>query len=370
MRRSPPLAKMSTGSLSRSQAMHNDMHHPLPTPPHRKRRAPARLLVALVLCVVLTTTFPTPTIAGDPSPPIAALPPGAPAAASDPSGAMLWVYVVALVLSCGMFGLYFLKRARQRRAFLALDTTPAPRPLRSHAPPSEPGLAAMTAHPAPQPGGGNPAMLTEQLRRALIATRAPEETHRECPTCQRRFASWMSVCPFDATPLHTTGVVREPGAEEETLGRMMCTTCDRRYGPDATFCPHDATRLSPDTLEASRGAPTFYVCRACGHSSANPDATCACSAPERIRLDASQTGHKALALPISVCPVCHEHGALGQTHCAHDGEVLVPMTTIQAGVFPDTGHGSRRKICPQCGTRHGGAQTFCCHDGARLRDLH
>lgn len=280
---------------------------------------------------------------------------------------MLWVYVTALVFSMVLMGLYWARRARQRREFLAMD---APT-LRLPVAPAQ-GVGEPTVTPVQsgvRAAGGNPA-LAEQLRRALVAAPRVEEIQKECPTCSRRFASWMMVCPFDAATLRTPGATRARMPGETPLPRRACPECARRFEPDVVICPFDGADLAEDTLEDAARATTRYACRACGahREGISPSEGC-CEAPEPVRLDPSRSDARAPTLPLSACPRCHTYGALGQTHCPHDGELLLPITTIQASTFPSTGYGPRRKVCGRCGTRFGGAARFCCHDGARLRPL-
>lgn len=281
---------------------------------------------------------------------------------------MLWVYVTALVVSVVLMVLYWARRARQRRTFMAIDAPPFRLPV---VPPPSVGEPTVTTVPTgARAVGGNPATLTEQLRRALVAAPRLEETHKECPECRRRFASWMAICPFDAATLRTPGVARARMPGETPLPRRACPECARRFELDAVVCPFDGAELAEDTLEDAARAPVRFACRACGaHRQGVEVSEGCCDAPEPIRMDPSQAGTRTPALPMGACPRCHTYGALGQTHCPNDGELLLPITAIQANTFPATGYGPRRKLCGKCGARFGGEARYCCHDGARLRPI-
>ena len=279
---------------------------------------------------------------------------------------MLWVYLLSIASAFGLFAVYAWRSVEQRRAFESgMDT------MFVEEPPPIVTIANPTPRRAPtlgeQLGLSGALALRTQAETPLFTLRG-DGPPKECPVCQRQFASWMVVCPHDAATLRPPKqrTMRRAGPSSKELGRARCPKCERRYPMGTLFCTHDGESLVEDTT--TDAAPVF-VCRSCGRHAPELDSEPCCDDVDRITLDPRETTSRGPAIALLACPRCHTYGALGSIQCAHDGEFLVPASTLPAHTHAPTGYGPRRKLCPVCGTRFSGASSFCCDDGSRLKPL-
>lgn len=345
------------------------------------RRTQTRTSFALValLCVALWLG-PGDVRAQTPAPlpdlPAASSPARVTPAASPSSGAIAILF--AAIASLGLLALWLVRRAWQRPDLTSDDTfeplTPAPLIARPSAPPPARQLirAAAAERGLVSAGGAAPKLAAELL---MLASRA-EERKRECPSCKRRWSSWMVVCPVDGAslgPVQQTRAPRIVGRGEATMPRLVCHGCGRRYEQGAQFCAHDGHELLHDTPEEAASAPSFIVCRTCGRASADGK-PCGCKPADRDQIticpvEASADSARLPAVPLTVCPRCNRYGKPGQLHCDHDQALLLPVTDIHTQTFPHTGYGPRRKVCRKCGAQFSSACSYCCHDGEALSSL-
>ncbi len=286
----------------------------------------------------------------------------------------LWIYLLATGVAMLMFCAYLLHRARQRRLLsfeepeptLLLDSPPQ---LMEREPDS---LTALVQAVAKEQGTSQTLAISTVEDRPLFAPRG-DGHQKECSKCHRKYASWMVVCPFDATPLKDLTPRRKisrPSRRQSALPRKRCPLCERRYEEDAACCPYDKTQLVTDTLEEASSAPSFTICRTCGHDLEDGKELCQCGEDrDPITLHPHDNNQRSPAIPMTICPRCRAYGGFGQTHCATDGALLIPVTSIQANSLPASGYGARRKLCRKCGVRYSGAYVFCSHDGTRLTPI-
>jgi len=296
---------------------------------------------------------------------------GAEAATLSPS---LLIYLLATGVALLMFCAYILHRARQRRMLAIEEPEPtllldSPPQLMEREPDS---LTALVQAVAKEQGTSQTLAISTVEDRPLFAPRG-DGHQKECSKCHRKYASWMVVCPFDATPLKDIAPKRKitrPSRRQSVLPRKRCPLCDRRYEEDAVCCPYDKTQLVADTIEEAATAPSFKVCRTCGHDIDEGKQLCQCDEEcDPITLHPHDNQKRSPAIPMAICPTCRTYGGFGQTHCPKDGALLIPVTSIQANSLPATGYGARRKICRRCGTRYSGAYVFCSHDGTKLTPI-
>lgn len=339
-----------------------------------------RLLLALLVCAASWAGSPTPTArAQEPAPPPSSptLQAEQPRERAEVTSSGLWIYLLAMGLSLILLAVYLLRRARQQR-FLEIEGAeepallPAPPERAEPAPDALATLARSIGAESPTPA--NALALQTARDTPLFAPRGEDHQKKECPACHRKYAAWMVVCPFDAQTLREPGPRHRPSRPArgaQTLPRKRCPFCERRFDEGALACPFDATPLVADTLEEAAQAPELTICRTCGKDLTELNEPCGCGEDaDVITLDPSDTSARTPTLPMTVCPQCRTYGQLGQTHCPRDGELLVPVTSIQANSLPATGHGPRRKLCSKCGTRFSGAYVFCTQDGSRLTPVH
>ncbi len=341
-------------------------------PGERERRARAALVV-VALCLALGSA-PGRVVAQapppEPRPDVAA---EAPVESPSPEGSsspMLWVYLLSLASAVGLVAVYAWRRAEQRRYYEDGFA------LAGSGPPPIVALAAVDPPSSPEAN-----TLREELGlTGALAFRVPSEKPlftlrgdgppKECPECQREFASWMVVCPHDAATLRVpklrTRRASQPGEGE--LDRVRCPRCERRYATGTAYCTHDGERLMPDTTADAASAEPLEICRACGKESEAQTPAC-CDAPDILTVDPRDTRGAGGAVSLLVCPRCHTYGAFGSVQCVHDGEFLLPSSLLPPNVLPSTGWGVRRKMCQRCGSRFSGASHYCCDDGARLKAL-
>lgn len=337
-----------------------------------------RILFVTLLCLTLWCAAPaasaqpapeldldTPTLTTQPEAEPQSMAPG------------LWLYLMASGLALLMFGLYLLRRARQQR-LLELASVEEPlllSPPRMREAPAEADLRAVLAQAVATDRGAAPNALALQTIEDTPLFAARGDGHsKECPQCHRKYASWMVVCPFDAATLQDLHARRRPARVPRghtALPRKRCPSCSRRFEEDAICCPYDATELVQDTIEEASSATPFTICRVCGRDiDGDEDAACGCGEERDVfTLDPSNTDARAPTMPLTRCPRCRTYGALGQTHCPGDGELLLPVTSVQANALPSTGYGARRKLCRKCGTRYSGAYVHCALDGTKLTPI-
>jgi hypothetical protein len=329
-------------------------------------------LVVFALCVALGSA-PSRAVAQDaPAPPpgdgevvsAAVAPAPAPEEGSSP---MLWVYLLSLVSAVGLVAVYAWRRVEQRRYYEDGFT------LAGDGPPPIVALAASEPRRAPTLGeelGLTGALALRVPSEEPLFTLRGDGPPKECPECQRQFASWMVVCPHDAAPLRAPKVrtrrPHQPGEKE--LARARCPKCERRYAEETRYCPHDGESLVADTTAAAAAAEPLVLCRACGKES-EVDAPSCCDDPDVLTADPRDTRAMGGGVSLLVCPQCHTYGRFGSVQCAHDGEFLIPSSMLPPSVLPPTGWGDRKKMCPKCGAAYSGASHFCAHDGARLKAL-
>lgn len=326
-------------------------------------------LLAVLLCLILWGA-PIGQIYAQAPPDSGALP----QTNSTSVGGMLWVYLGALVLGVVGFGAYLLRRAR--------PDLEEPMALIS---PQQPLLASPP--PLPQAVSAKKRAFRESVRDSGRHASVEMDAHDEpakplfntsgqgqqkiCSTCRRTYASWMVICPVDATPLQNNPSITRKRKSHTSLDRMRCPACSRRYSTGATHCAFDGQKLVQDSVEAAAQAPRFYVCTHCGahHDGPNHQPEC-CDAPELVTFDFTETQQPVMAMALTICPKCHRLGQVGQIHCAHDGSLLTPLTALERHALPHVGYGPRRSICNSCGETFGGGYSHCTFDGSPLRPLH
>lgn len=191
---------------------------------------------------------------------------------------------------------------------------------------------------------------------------------RRCPECDRSFPGVFDVCPFDSTPLREKSTDATKTATE-ALPRQYCPDCSRRYELGASYCYHDGHTLRRDSDAASRGAPTFRVCRSCGFETRDELAHCPHDDQPLVTLDPMQRRRIKPAFPYNRCRSCGHIAPPDQTHCPTDGTLLLPEISARLTALPPTGYGSRRRVCPDCGTAYGPRCTHCSNDGTELIEL-
>lgn len=323
-------------------------------------------------------TPPTP----QPSQTLSAKAPQAP----EPQGPLtLGLYLAALLMGLAGIGGYVLWRARPKFELEDEHEDITPSPLKQ-APPPLPlaaPAAMLTARPRHDSGRFNLDALktpTESsILKPLFTTRG-EGQQKICPSCKKTYAAWMVICPVDASPLQNNPSATPPDRRKSPAGRdqgagamqvltrQRCPACQRRLSQGALFCPHDGKKLLVDTIEDAATARTFTICRRCGLDPERRTTPCAPEGCDVVTLDPSSL-QTTLGMAMTMCPRCHSFGKPGQLHCAHDEELLVPMTAVELNALPHTGYGPRRKLCRKCGTRFGGDYAFCAYDGAELTPL-
>ena len=304
----------------------------------------------------------------------------APQQATQDVSNQLWLYLIALGIAAVMFGIYVLQRAR-RNEFEHLEGIDDSMILdddEPHQETNEQDMVRALAQVVASEQGSAPSELALQSGRDKPLFAPSTEGHqKECPQCHRRYASWMVVCPVDATTLKDINTRRRPPRlphkDHTRLPRKRCPSCGRRYEEGAEFCAIDASKLLVDTLEDAAEAPKITICRTCGKDVTKIDREHSCGCGDEadiLTLDPSNTSNKTPSIPLTVCPKCRTYGGFGQTHCAKDGELLIPVTSVQANSLPITGYGPRRKLCRKCGTQFSGGYVYCTHDGTKLTSIH
>ena len=307
-------------------------------------------------------------------------------AAEASSMTNLWIYVAALGISLVLGGLYMIKRARENQhlksfeaSINALETelTPPPSPKVA-----ESELQTLARTIAKNSASELGALAVESEMGSPLFTLHPEGPKRSCPKCDRKFASWMAICPFDSTPLidpsqqasqaRKSAARRSRATKDDNLSRKRCLTCDRRYRDDLTYCPHDGAKLIQDIREEAMEAPSWHLCKGCGEDKPTKQGELACKCDEdhkdHVILDPSNL--EISAMIFSSCPECHKYGVPGQTHCKdHPEEVLMPETTIERHALPASGYGPARKLCTVCNRKFSGAYIYCPHDKSRLKHM-
>jgi hypothetical protein len=296
--------------------------------------------------------------------------------ARAPSAGALALVLAGLTSLC-LLAVWLLRRAWQRPedAIILDDEVRAPAPLLARqltSTPTRPTLRPASAERGLASTGAAPRLAAELM---MLATRT-EGRDRECPSCKRRWSSWMVVCPVDGAELGPPQQARAPrrmAMGESFMPRLVCHGCGRRYEQGAMFCSHDGHELLHDSPEEAARAPSFTVCRCCGRE-LEAGKPCGCAAAQRdpvviCPVEASAESARLPAVPLTVCPRCNRYGAPGQLHCAHDQALLLPVTDIHIQTFPHTGYGPRRKVCRACGETFSSACAYCCHDGEALAAL-
>lgn len=300
-------------------------------------------------------------------------------------GAELGLYLLALVAGLGGIGWYVLRRARpQHDLDHALEDELEVAPARQLSPPPLPASipASLSSSRHGQDSGRFHVdalqVPTESSILKPIFTTRGEGLQKLCPACKKTYASWMVICPVDASALVTNPVAAHerrkqarsaPTDASSTLTRMRCPSCQRRVAQGASFCPYDGRALMVDTIEDAKLAPEHKICRHCGVDPTQRAKPCRLSACDITTLNPSAIQAQLGGIAMTMCPRCHAFGKPGQLHCEHDQELLVPMTSTELGALPHTGYGERRKICSKCATRFGGDYQHCVYDGAPLTPL-
>ncbi len=358
---------------------HLPTSHTVPSVTAQVRRLAIQLLMGALVCIALWTGAPSPARAQQPTgaaEQAIAQTQLAPASSPHAFTPSLWIYLLAIGAALIMGGIYMVHRARQRHLYDIEEDAFAPRrdrPPRREVQPADPLMSVATQLSADQ---SSPHALAIQrgAERPLFALRTDGHA-KECPACHRNFASWMAVCPVDATPLEDLIARRRAGRSAKgktALQRLRCPSCERRFAEDARLCPYDGLQLVRDTAEEAAVAPPTTICRSCGADVTDAlGRICHCGEDfDPLTLDPSDVSNRPPAVPLTVCPRCRAWGSFGQTHCPHDGELLMPVTELEANALPATGYGPRRKVCRTCGVHFSGAYLFCSFDGTELTSIH
>ncbi len=334
----------------------------------RARRA-RQLTLALLLCLAL---------AGMPLPSVAQTTPAAAASSLDAStSGALWAYLAAIGAALVMGAAYLVRRARLSQDLLLKPPVELIEPPHVVArPPALPVPSALVS----RGGGEGAAALVTDATSAPAALRplfGPRDPHQKtCPQCQRAYSAWMVLCPFDGAALRAAPALKlgrgaaTPSLARAALARVRCAHCHRRYAQGATHCTFDGKPLSQDTAEDAAQAPALTICKKCGAEVSVGRACKRGGACDAVTLRPDALSPAGVMMSMTICPRCHALGTLGQLHCAHDEELLVPLTALEANALPHTGYGARAKLCRKCGTRYGASARHCAYDGAPLTEIH
>lgn len=318
--------------------------------------------------------------------PLYAQTPATPSIAPAPAyGLKLGLYLLALLTGLAGLGWYVLRRARPQHILSQdLEDELEPSIARQLIPPPLPA-ASSASHTSARHGQDSGRFHVDALQvptessilKPIFTTRG-EGQQKLCPACKKTYASWMVICPVDASALVTNPVAaherrkqarQAPTDARSTLTRMRCPSCQRRVAQGASFCPYDGKPLVVDTIEDAKLAPEHKICRHCGVDPTQRAKPCRSSACDITTLNPSLIQAQLGGIAMTICPRCHAFGQPGQLHCEHDQELLVPMTSVELGALPHTGYGERRKICSKCAARFGGDYQHCAYDGTALTPL-